>query len=229
MFKVKWVLTAVFAILFVAATSIGSVGKAEKNYVIHKDAEENTYKAIKIPTPDVEPISMQSLERDLVKKVGEKEVAKIKQNMELTEHREATKEWLIKNNVKHAGSYVKEDGTTVVQLTEKDPQLEKKLKAAVPRPDKLEIEYVKYSKEQLEAERKKLSEKKDEFGIIGLGMNDEKNKFNIYMSQENYDKYREEILSLVNEDMVNWVVHENLTIAYTAKVNPGDEMHNFEK
>lgn len=213
MLKLKWGFAAVLAVLLVVASSIGGIGKAEENDVIHKDAEGNVYKGIKVPTPEIEPMSKKGLEHHLVQKVGKEEASKILQNIAMNEHQDEVKAWLDSNKVKTGGSYVKKDETLVVQLAEKNPNVEKKLKAIAAHPEKIEVQNVHYSIEELEAKKKIVSKAMNSgrFEIEAVGIDQEKNKVDVYITQEALDENKEEIQNLIDEDLIDWEVTGNLT------------------
>lgn len=105
----------------------------------------------------------------------------------------------------YGGVYTDEDGYNVILLTDTSLANEEKIKSIAKFKDKTKIQKVKYSKEKLYSSKEALSALAIELGLEGVGISAEKNKVNIYITEENFKNNKEIILKHIDEDMVNWV------------------------
>lgn len=137
------------------------------------------------------------------------------------------KDWVKKNHVdEYGGVYTEEDGTNVILLTE-DSKLENTLKKQSAFPEKAKIKYVKYSEKQLLESKEKLSAlmRSGKLDLSGVGKNNQINKVNVYISEQNYKDLKEEILTHIDEDMVNWIIADIETTNDAYTLYPGEEIN----
>lgn len=105
----------------------------------------------------------------------------------------------------YGGVYTDEDGHNVILLTDTSFVNEEKIKSIAKFKDKIKFQEVKYSKNQLLSSKESLSASAVELNLEGIGINEELNKVNVYITEENFNKNKQTILNHIDEDMVNWV------------------------
>lgn len=143
-------------------------------------------------------------------KLTGKSVDELEREFKLQEDLDTIVEY-VENNFgedKTAGIHL-EGNTIVLNLTEnfaEMKQLHNELLTKLNHPNDLEIRVKKYSIEELKEMRSKLPLGK--FGITGVGLDKKGNKVNVYISEQNYKKYKEEIIKYLDEELITWVFQE---------------------
>ncbi|REE70671.1 hypothetical protein A8990_12883 [Paenibacillus taihuensis] len=149
---------------------------------------------------------------------GTSDQAPLPKTMNALQQDRALLETYMKSNYRdaYAGAFT-EDGHTVMLLTQssKSVQQEAAIRGKSKMSDKLKISYVKYSYDQLVQGKAKIFQHAEALRIGGVGLDETKNKVNIYISQEELDKHKRAITEIINEDMVNWVIGD-IKVQYQA-------------
>ncbi len=124
----------------------------------------------------------------------------------------------------YGGVYTDEDGYNVILLTDTSLANEEKIKSIAKFKDKTKIQKVKYSKEKLYSSKEALSALAIELGLEGVGISVEKNKVNVYITEESYKINKETILKHIDEDMVNWVIGDLVVKKKAYNLYPGEQV-----
>lgn len=124
----------------------------------------------------------------------------------------------------YTGAYTDENGKNVILVTELPNELKSSVMSTSVFPQNIEYLIVKYSLEELTKAKESLSGKMKELGLEAVGINPKLNKVNVYISQEQYDNAKEEILNYIDEDMVRWVIGELSLQTQAYNLFPGEKI-----
>ncbi|TDL65329.1 hypothetical protein E2R58_17730 [Paenibacillus amylolyticus] len=135
----------------------------------------------------------------------------------------------------YAGAYTEEDGTNVILLTSESKakslagnNLETVLKSKSKKTDKLKFKYVKYSENELYEGKEKIFKNAESLDLEAVGIDTTQNKVNVYITQENLDSKKDEIVSnYLNEDMINWIVGDVEIKDNAYDLFPGERIERY--
>jgi hypothetical protein len=149
---------------------------------------------------------------------------KIKTKSQLIDDRTNVKNWLTSNyNDKFGGVFTDEEGNNVIQITELTPELARQINSVSAFPDKIKIQKVTFNEKQLKTAKETISSLAESLELEGVGKNSKENKVNIYVSEESYQKNKQNILRYINEDMVNWIIG-SIVFKDQAYLYPGEQI-----
>ncbi|AIQ10877.1 chymotrypsin family serine protease [Paenibacillus durus] len=129
----------------------------------------------------------------------------------------------------YAGAYTEKNGSNVILLTSKvnSNNLETLLKEKSKRKDKLKFKYVKYSEDELYKGKEKILKAAESLNLEGVGIDNEQNKVNVYITQENLDSKKKEILKYLDEDLINWIVGDIEIKNNAYNLYPGEQIERY--
>jgi hypothetical protein len=124
--------------------------------------------------------------------------------------------WLDADKIGNGGIYV-ENGKIVVQLNDTSPAVVTKLKTLVKSPDKVSVNYVKYSEKEMKSLLTSLNKFPE---VTASAINTKQNKVDVYISENSYKKNKSKIVTAVPEESINWIFGE-FKVVEAAASNPG--------
>lgn len=132
---------------------------------------------------------------------------------------------IIKENAPEhdGGSYIDEDGNVVYFLTSSNLELEKQLILASAMPEKVKINYVKYTENQLKEATNTISSLTDSGIVMGM-VNIKENKVAIFISEKALNINRNQIIKHIPEDMIDWQLGEFRVVDQAATIYPGEQI-----
>lgn len=190
----------------------------DDNVRSYRDIDGNVYNTLPVDTI-IKPMTIE----EAAEFFNYDSVEELLSYNELQNELEVVTKWFEENKVDIGGIYIDSNETIIVQLAESSSKLmsAENILQFTKDPQKIKIERVKYTEKELQESLNRLDDYVSN-GIIGLSMvNTEKNKISIYISEENYNNYRESITKLIDEEMIEWII-ENVVVVKYANINPGE-------
>ncbi|WP_127533953.1 hypothetical protein [Paenibacillus kobensis] len=190
--------TVTYSVITLALLGVAGISIVYGNGVLRNDGPQ--YRDIGIPSATFSIPSAVEEQSDVTKAMMDQKRAE-----EMNKLMDIVKQLAPESD---GGSYVDESGSIVIQVASKsNPDLEKKLLDASEQPNKVNINYVKYSESELEESYKIINSKKD-LGIYMSIVDIKKNRITVYISENELEKHRADITNAVPEDMIDWYVGE---------------------